>query len=359
MKEQGWDVHVITNRYPRHLSKQDYLDGIEVERYSFFHSPLNYIRNRRPDLFFAWLFFKPVTLFGLIIHFFQTRPDVVNLHFPDQQLFECYLLKLLFRFKLIISLHGNEVERMENLKKKCLRRYFYNKLFKSAVFITGCSQYLLNEFQEIFPQKDSGKCFTVHNGVGELYLTQNVTENKNNHIFTAARFVPKKGLELLFEAFQKDTHIDLLIAGGNEKELEKLELEIKKGISLLGELNPADMAKHLATNKITVITSIIEPYGIIVAEAICCGSPVVATNVGGIPEVIKVAKKNLNLIEQGVFDNWVKLVNPEVGAIRAGMNEILKNKDRLDKYIEIIPKIREKFHWSERLKNYNSLLTQM
>ena len=39
--------------------------------------------------------------------------------------------------------------------------------------------------------------------------------------------------------------------------------------------------------------------------------------------------------------------------------EILKNKDRLDKYIEIIPKIREKFHWSERLKNYNSLLTQM
>ena len=60
MKEQGWNVHVITNRYPRHLSKQDYLDGVEVERYSFFHSPLNYIRNRRLNLFFAWLFFKPV-----------------------------------------------------------------------------------------------------------------------------------------------------------------------------------------------------------------------------------------------------------------------------------------------------------
>ena len=155
---------------------------------------------------------------------------MVNLHFPEQQLFECYLLKQLFRFKLIISHHGNEVERMESLKKKCLRRYFYNKLFKSAVFITGFSQYLLNEFQEIFPQKDSGKCFTVHNGVGEFYLTKRVTENKNNHIFTAARFVPKKGLELLFETFQKDTV--LLIAGGNEKEVEGLGLEIKKGISM-------------------------------------------------------------------------------------------------------------------------------
>ena len=228
MKKQGWDVHIITNRYPRSLPGQEYLDGIKIVRYFFFHSPLNYIRNRRPDLFFAWLIMKPVTLFKLIVHFFRTRPNVVNLHFPDQQLFECYLLKLMFRFKLIISLHGNEVERMDDLNKKSLRCYFYNKLFYSAEFITGCSQYLLNEFQEIFPQKDSGKCFTVHNGVGELYLTQHITANKTNHIFSAARFVPKKGLELLFEAFQKDTDITLLIAGGNEKELEKLELEIKK-----------------------------------------------------------------------------------------------------------------------------------
>ena len=181
MKKQGWDVHIITNRYPRSLSGNECLDGIKIVRYFFFHSPLNYIRNRRPDLFFAWLIMKPVTLFKLLIHFFRTRPDVVNLHFPDQQLFECYLLKLMFRFKLIISLHGNEVERMGILKKKTLRYYFYEKLFYSAEFITGCSQNLLNEFQEIFPQKYSEKCFTVHNGVGDLYLAQNVTENKINH----------------------------------------------------------------------------------------------------------------------------------------------------------------------------------
>ena len=117
MKKQGWDVHIITNRYPRSLPGQECLDGINIFRYFFFHTPLNYIRNRRPDLFFAWLIMKPVTLFKLLIHFFRTRPDVVNLHFPDQQLFECYLLKIMFRFKLIISLHGNEVEKMGILKK--------------------------------------------------------------------------------------------------------------------------------------------------------------------------------------------------------------------------------------------------
>ena len=356
MKKQGWDVYIITNRYPRSLPEQECMDGIKIERYFFFHSPLNYIKDYRLDLFFAWLVLKPVTLFKLIIYFLRTKPDVVNLHFPDHQLLECYLLKFLFRFKLVISLHGNEVERMGELKKKTLRHYFYNSLFKSAAFITGCSQYLLNEFQEIFPQKDSGKYFTVHNGVGELYLTHNVTENKENHIFTAARFVPKKGLELLFEAIQKDTDFTLLIAGGDELELMKLGLKIQKGISLLGRLSPADMTKHLVSNKITVIPSLIEPYGIIVAEAICCGSPVLATNVGGIPEIIALAKRNLSEEEEKVFNTWVKLVEPETGSIRAGLDKIMENYSGLEKYIKLVPKVRKQFYWSKRLDQYHNVL---
>jgi glycosyltransferase involved in cell wall biosynthesis len=264
----------------------------------------------------------------------------------------------MFRFKLIISLHGNEVERMDDLNMRSLRYYFYNKLFYSAEFITGCSQYLLDEFQEIFPQKDSEKCITVHNGVGKLYLSQNIKENKYNHIFTAARFVPKKGLKLIFQAFQQDTDFALLIAGGNENELEKLELEIKNGISLLGELNPAGVAKQLAASKITVIPSITEPYGIIVAEAICCGSPVVATNVGGIPEVLALAKKNLNSIEQRVFDRWVKLVDPEVAAIRAGIDILLTNYNGLEEYIKLVPKVRKQFPWSKRLNLYHNMLAE-
>ena len=279
----------------------------------------------------------------------------MNLHFPDHQLLECYLLMLLFRFKLIISLHGNEVERMSIFKKNTLRYYFYEKLFYSAEYITGCSQYLLDEFQKIFPQIESGKYFTIHNGVGKLHLTQNITENKNNHIFTAARFVPKKGLKLLFEAYQQDTDFALLIAGGNENELESLQLEIKNGISLLGELNPEDVAKQLATSKITVIPSITEPYGIIVAEAICCGSPVVATNVGGIPEVIALAKTNLNSTEKVVFDMWVKIVDPEVATIRSGIDSVLKNYSDLEDYINLVPNIRKQFYWSKRLDQYHNL----
>ena len=67
----------------------------------------------------------------------RTGPDVVNLHFPDHQLFECYLLKHLFRFKLVISLHGKEVERMVSLENRSLKRFFYKKLFNVVLqFLT-------------------------------------------------------------------------------------------------------------------------------------------------------------------------------------------------------------------------------
>jgi len=359
MKKQGWHVQILTNRYPRSLPTYDYYDDLEIIRYLFLHSPFNLLNNLRLDLFLAWFILKPLTIIKLIIHFFKNRPDVVNLHFPDHQLFECCLLKFIFRFKLIISLHGNEVERMNGLKIKSLRYYLYNKLFFSAEYITGCSQFILNEFLKTFPQNNPGKCFKVHNGVNESYLNHTIIENKDNQFFTAARFVPKKGLHLLFKVFQKYNDIPLLIAGGNKKELDQLELKLIKGISILGRLNPTDMAKQLSVSKATLIPSKIEPYGIIIAEAICCGSPVVATNVNGIPEVIEIAKKGLNEQEKNIFNKWVKIVKPDSRTFKIGIEELLDDYSGIKQYSELIPKIRRQFHWSKRLDTFLNRLNEL
>ena len=359
MKKQGWHVQILTNRYPRSLPTYDYYDDLEIIRYLFLHSPFNLLNNLRLDLFLAWFILKPLTIIKLIIHFFKNRPDVVNLHFPDHQLFECCLLKFIFRFKLIISLHGNEVERMNGLKIKSLRYYLYNKLFFSAEYITGCSQFILNEFLKTFPQNNPGKCFKVHNGVNESYLNHTIIENKDNQFFTAARFVPKKGLHLLFKVFQKYNDIPLLIAGGNKKELDQLELKLIKGISILGRLNPTDMAKQLSVSKATLIPSKIEPYGIIIAEAICCGSPVVTTNVNGIPEVIEIAKKGLNEQEKNIFNKWVKIVKPDSRTFKIGIEELLDDYSGIKQYSELIPKIRRQFHWSKRLDTFLKRLNEL
>ena len=93
-------------------------------------------------------------------------------------------------------------------------------------------------------------------------------------------------------------------------------------------------------------------------EADYCESAVAATNVGGILEVIALVKKNLNSGKQIVFNSWVELVKSETGSIRSRINEIMENYSNLEKYIKLVPKVREKFSWCKRLDQYHCMLTE-
>ena len=138
----------------------------------------------------------------------------------------------------------------------------------------------------------------MYNSVSEVFLTQQLKSHKRDYIFCAARFAPIKGLDLIVKAADNNIINKLLIAGGNENDLLKLEIPINDSITLLGSLSHDEIAHYLSVAEITVIPSRCETYGILLAEAICCGSPVVATNVGGIPEVIALATEKLSLNEK-------------------------------------------------------------
>ena len=263
---------------------------------------------------------------------------------------------LLFRFKLIISLHGNEVERMRNLSKRSIRYYLYNKLFTSAVNITGCSKFIVNELQRNFNGINTNKCFPMYNGVSEVFLTKKLKLHKRDYIFCAARFAPIKGLDLIVKAADTNIINKLLIAGGHENDLLKLDIPINDSITLLGSLSHDEIANYLSVAEITVIPSRCETYGILVAEALCCGSPVVATNVGGIPEVIALATEKLSPNEKENFNRWVKLVEPNISSIKNGIDSITKNRASMEEYLSLVSKIRSQFHWPLRLNKYQSVI---
>ena len=79
---------------------------------------------------------------------------------------------------------------------------------------------------------------------------------------------------------------DVLFGGRRESELKAVavELGIERAACFLGFV--ADIPRLLADCDIVVCTSRIEPFGRSVLEAMACGKPVVASRVGGIPEVV-------------------------------------------------------------------------
>ena len=74
-------------------------------------------------------------------------------------------------------------------------------------------------------------------------------------------------------------------------------------------MDELEIFELMSMAKITVVPSRNDSFGIVVAEALCSGSPVIATNVGGIPEVIALAKRKLDKNEELVFDNFVLIRN--------------------------------------------------
>ena len=110
-----------------------------------------------------------------------------------------------------------------------------------------------------------------------------------------ARIDPKKDLGTMLRAIalvvQKHLHVRLLIVGGGfshyQKELERLaqNLGIQKHVEFLGFRS--DPLEILSLCRISLLSSVTEGLPNAILESMLLGKPVVATRVGGVPELIK------------------------------------------------------------------------
>lgn len=113
---------------------------------------------------------------------------------------------------------------------------------------------------------------------------------EDDFILFMGRLVNTKGLEHLLGAMsQVDTK--LVICGGGPLQPRLQRIIQKNGLQgkvrLTGRVCEEDKCELLASCKLFVMPSIFESYGIAVAEAMSYGKAIVATNVGGLPEVVQ------------------------------------------------------------------------
>jgi glycosyltransferase involved in cell wall biosynthesis len=139
-----------------------------------------------------------------------------------------------------------------------------------------------------------------------VYLPNSVDTNffkpgknkEENLLLYVGRITELKGLHLLIEALKYlKKNVRLVIIGPPDwntsyyqKLLNTFERENAKGkhkISYLGAMEQSEIVKWYQKASLFILPSFVEGFPVTVLEALSCGTPVVATNVGGIPEVIQ------------------------------------------------------------------------
>jgi glycosyltransferase involved in cell wall biosynthesis len=114
-------------------------------------------------------------------------------------------------------------------------------------------------------------------------------------IFACRQLFPRKGIRFLIEAAAqlkpRFPALKVVVAGdGFERsELERLAaaLGIEEDVTFLGWVPNSDLPPYYRAAAVSVIPSLEEGFGIPAAEAMGCETAVVASDAGGLPEVVE------------------------------------------------------------------------
>lgn len=122
--------------------------------------------------------------------------------------------------------------------------------------------------------------------------------NSQKVILFVGRIEPLKGLDKLLRAV---THLNgreaplLLIVGGDEHSRDQLralrktadELRIADRITFAGSVSQEKLPLFYSAADVCVIPSYYESFGMVALESLACGTPIVATDVGGMRQIVR------------------------------------------------------------------------
>ncbi len=125
------------------------------------------------------------------------------------------------------------------------------------------------------------------------YFAQQHGLSEDTHfILFAGRLHPQKDPILLIRSFAtlKTDNVHLLIAGNGELaeevQTEIISLGLSQQVTMLGSVDRQKLAELYRISSVFVLTSIYEGLPIVVLEALACGTPIVTTKVGDIPNFL-------------------------------------------------------------------------
>ncbi|SHG50587.1 Glycosyltransferase involved in cell wall bisynthesis [Salegentibacter echinorum] len=195
----------------------------------------------------------------------------------------------------------------------------------------------VSDFTSKLYEKSLPEVTTIYNGI-DLSNWQYNFSNTKNYYSWSGRICKEKGLDKLLQLCVQEK-INLKIAGPisepsyfKEKIEPLLSLEI---FEYVGHLKQKELNKLIGTSKAFIFSSVWdEPFGLVIAEALASGVPVIANNLGAAPEIINEKSGCLfNLDDPETFKHALKKVNSvNRRNCRKRAEEFCDHKIMVDKY---------------------------
>ncbi len=290
-------------------------------------------------IYFSWLFF--VFLWYVLI-FLKNNPKIVHVQSKDDFIAATLAGKLLGK-KVIWSDHADLKHIYKNYqiwyKNPVGKLIYLVSLLANHIIITSKSEKQLIE--DSLGKKLAKNYVVIYLGVVDTEQHQPKRKISNKvTIVATSRLVKDKGIGELIDAFSeaKIPNSTLKICGdGRDSKFFETKAKNAENIKFLGHIK--DVVYELNKADIYIHPTYHESFGVSLVEAEMCGLPIIASDVGSIPEIVK-DKKNGILVPvkdvTGLVQAIQKLVNfPEL-RVKMGNEgrQLFLDKFQLDKIVK-------------------------
>ncbi len=284
------------------------------------------------------------------------RPHILHSHCSTPDGYAGLILGKRLNIPTICTLRGDDVNIFP--KNDMLTRILTQKVINGSCQVVAVSEGLKKSAQNLcFPDNEIK---VIHNGVDcdkfkynptiRVLIRQRLGIDQESTVLIFIGNVEKsKGVIELAECFiylskkYKDLHLIMVGAGPELPNLKNLKEErgLTGRLHLPGLVHHSEVNNFLSAGDIFVLPSHNEGFPNVIKEAMACGRPIIATRVGGIPEVIENGKNGI-LIHPHSMESLTQAIqycldNPELCQSWGMKGRIL---------------VRERFSWEKNAEQY-------
>jgi glycogen(starch) synthase len=341
LQARGHEIVIVAGPYEHHEDEPIAFHGIPLYRFAFEYQRAHHLSYNLDTVV------RMKQRLATLLESF--RPDIF--HFYHTAYGFIYHLQRLKRetAPTLLTLHGPFFGETPAIDQARLA------LCKQVDWTTACSHYVLDDTRAVVPEI-AGHSSVIHNALAMPQLEPSPLDFDEPRFLYLGRLVPEKGVDLAIEAFarvyRQFPRARLVIAGrGNQEhalQQQAQQLGIAAAVDFLGWVTPYEVPALINQATIMLVPSRDEPFCLSALQGGQMARPMIATRVGGLPEVIVDGQTGL-------------LVEPESpAAIVEAMTTLLTEPERAKRLGSAArTHVQQRFDWSTFVDAYEALYARL